>query len=222
MTGTSSGDCGSQLLEFAVAAEASKASEASSGTRALTRGNAGHYLLPRRDLAQPMARDTPYCKAPCRASTLVPTHAWLLSVTTRHQHLGSPSKGRHRTGITFWCWTTASTIFCVASALHCEWLSWMTSGLRPAVPHLSVLASRFTLHQFAVQHLLCPLFVFRLSSPVTDSDKLIKAHETMPQESHASTGTRPRRPQAKASTSSLIRSGTQEDSGKRCMRASIH
>ena len=30
MTGTSSGDCGSQLLEFAVAAEASKASEASS------------------------------------------------------------------------------------------------------------------------------------------------------------------------------------------------
>ena len=54
----------------------------------------------------------------------------------------------------------------------------MTSGLRPAVPQLSALASRFTLHQFAVQHLLCPLFVFRLFSPVTDSDKLIKAHET--------------------------------------------
>ena len=54
----------------------------------------------------------------------------------------------------------------------------MTSGLRPAFPYLSALASRFTLHQFAVQHLLCPLFVFRLLSPVTDSDKLIKAHET--------------------------------------------
>ena len=77
-----------------------------------------------------------------------------------------------------WCWTTASGIFCVASALQCGWPSWMTSGLRPAVPHLSALASRFTLHQFAVQHLLCPLFVFRLLSPVTDSDKLIKAHET--------------------------------------------
>ena len=77
-----------------------------------------------------------------------------------------------------WCWTTASAIFCVASALQCGWPSWMTSGLRPAVPHLSALASRFTLHQFAVQHLLCPLFVFRLFSPVTDSDKLIKAHET--------------------------------------------
>ena len=77
-----------------------------------------------------------------------------------------------------WCWTTASTIFCVAFALHCEWPSWMTSGLRPAVPQLSALASRFTLHQFAVQHLLCPLLVFRLFSPVTDSDKLIKAHET--------------------------------------------
>ena len=77
-----------------------------------------------------------------------------------------------------WCWTTASAIFCVASALQCGWPSWMTSGLHPAVPHLSALASRFTLHQFAVQHLLCPLFVFRLLSPVTDSDKLIKAHET--------------------------------------------
>ena len=54
----------------------------------------------------------------------------------------------------------------------------MTSSLRLAVPHLSVLASRFTLHQFAVQHLLCPLFVFHLLSPVTDSDKLIKTHET--------------------------------------------
>ena len=54
----------------------------------------------------------------------------------------------------------------------------MTSGLHPAVPHLSALASRFTLHQFVVQHLLCYLFVFRLLSPVTDSDKLIKAHET--------------------------------------------
>ena len=25
-----------------------------------------------------------------------------------------------------WCWTTASTIFCVASALQCGWPSWMT------------------------------------------------------------------------------------------------
>ena len=89
----------------------------------------------------------------------------------------SPFRSRLRWPLV-WCWTTASTIFCVASALHCEWPSWMTSGLRPAVPQLSALASRFTLHQFAVQHLLCPLFVFRLFSPVTDSDKLIKAHET--------------------------------------------
>ena len=36
-----------------------------------------------------------------------------------------------------WCWTTASAIFCVASALQCGWPSWMTSGLRPAVPQLS-------------------------------------------------------------------------------------
>ena len=79
---------------------------------------------------------------------------------------------------TLWCWTTASTIFCVASALHCEWPPWMTSGLLPAVPQLSALASRFTLRQFAVQHLLCPLLVFRLFLPVTDSDKLTKAHET--------------------------------------------
>ena len=35
-----------------------------------------------------------------------------------------------------------------------------------------------TLHQFAVQHPLCPLLVFRLFLPVTDSDKLTKAHET--------------------------------------------
>ena len=54
----------------------------------------------------------------------------------------------------------------------------MTSGLLPAVPQLSALASCFTLHQFAVQHLLCPLLVFRLFLPVTDSDKLTKAHET--------------------------------------------
>ena len=54
----------------------------------------------------------------------------------------------------------------------------MTSGLLPAVPQLSALASRFTLHQFAVQHLLCPLLVFRVFLPVTDSDKLTKAHET--------------------------------------------
>ena len=38
--------------------------------------------------------------------------------------------------------------------------------------------SCFTLHQFAVQHLLHPLLVFRLFLPVTDSDKLTKAHET--------------------------------------------
>ena len=80
-----------------------------------------------------------------------------------------------------WCWTTASTIFCAASALYCEWPPWMTPGLLPAVPQLSALASRFTLHQFAVQHLLCPLLVFRLFLPVTDSDKLTKAHETKKQ-----------------------------------------
>ena len=38
MTGTSSGDCGSQLLEFAVAAEASEASEASSAGKSTSRG----------------------------------------------------------------------------------------------------------------------------------------------------------------------------------------
>ena len=38
MTGTSSGDCGSQLLEFAVATETSEASEASSEGKSTSRG----------------------------------------------------------------------------------------------------------------------------------------------------------------------------------------
>ena len=113
-----------------------------------------------------------------------PVSRCLLGIWTWQMRLFACRRLTHRSSFrtelrwpSLWCWTVASTI-CVAFALHCEWPSWMTSGLRPAVPQLSALASRFTLHQFAVQHLLCPLLVFRLFSPVTDSDKLTKAHET--------------------------------------------
>ena len=129
-------------------------------------------------------------RPPCAGGLLVslphrPFSRCLLGIWTWQMRLFARRRPTHRNPFrtrlrwpSLWCWTTASTIFCVASALHCEWLPWMTSGLLPAVPQLSALASRFTLHQFAVQHLLCPLLVFRLFLPVTDSDKLTKAHET--------------------------------------------
>ena len=110
----------------------------------------------------------------------------LLGIWTWQMRLFACQQRTHRCSFrtrlrwpSFWYWTAASAIFCVASALQCGWPTWITSGLHPAVPHLSALASRlFHLALICLQHLLYPLFVFRLLSPVTDSDELIKAHET--------------------------------------------
>ena len=73
-----------------------------------------------------------------------------------------------------WCWTTASTIFCGSLCPH---LRMAAMDLWPPSCCSTTECLGF-LFQFAVQHLLCPLFVFRFFLPVTDSDKLSKVHET--------------------------------------------
>ena len=79
-----------------------------------------------------------HCAAPmpCQLLVSLPHHPFsrcLLGIWTWQMRLFACRRLTHRSPFrtrlrwpSLWCWTTASAIFCVASALQCGWPSWMT------------------------------------------------------------------------------------------------